>query len=173
MRYFPNGKDFLFYPILISALLFFVPLLLFHSFQAAYNIPAALFPTWQYPLHNRIELPAQNPKEKILVIGFRIAKKATDTKRTYFRVMAPETWKLNDLFYHFINEHNELANETNIEYADNEYEPYEWLFYKQTKWYQSQKILNPEFSIRENGIKENTVVICERISNAVPVSNTI
>lgn len=57
LQYFFKDRNFLFYPIVVSTILFFVPLLVFHSFQAAYNIPAARFPTWQYPLHKPVELP--------------------------------------------------------------------------------------------------------------------
>lgn len=167
LQYFLKDKQFLFYPVLMSSLLFFVPLLVFHSFQAAYNIPAARFPTWEYPLHKSIELPEEDPKERIVVIGFEIAKKATDGRKTYFRAKAPETMKLGDLFYHFINDYNHLYSETTIEYADKGKEPQEWWFCRKPRWFQFQKIFNPDLSVRENGIKENTVIVCERLSNTV------
>lgn len=167
LQYFIKDKDFLFYPIVTSALLFFVPLLVLHSYKAAYNIPGAVFPTWQYPLHKEILLPEESINEKVLVIGFEIAKKNSDEKKTYFRAKAPETMKLGDLFYHFINDYNDLHNEKVIEYTDNEVEPFEWWFRRKPKWYQFEKILNPELSVRENGITENTVVTCERIANSM------
>lgn len=174
LQYFFKDKDFLFYPVVMSALLFFVPLLVVHTFEAAYNIPAAVFPTWQYPLHKPIELPDENGSEKILVIGFEIAKKATDENKTYFRAKAPETMKLGDLFYHFINDYNALYSETTIQYTSSDYEPQEWWFYRKPKWHQLRKIFNPELSVRENGIKENTVIVCERLSTVVtnPKKNT-
>jgi hypothetical protein len=173
LQYFFKDRDFLFYPIVVSTLLFFVPVLVFHSFQAAYAIPPARFPTWQYPLHQPVEeLPENDRNEHILVIGFEVAKKARDNRKTYFRVRAPETWQLGNLFYHFINEHNDPHNQTTIEYTDTQYEPYEWWFYKKRKWYQAQKILNPAFSVRENGITENTIIVCERNEAAAPLSNT-
>lgn len=173
LRYFiEKDRDFLFYPIVMSTLLFFVPVLVFHSFQAAYAIPEAIFPTWQYPLDKPVELPHIQRNDRTLVIGFEVAKKATDSRKTFFRVKAPETWTLGELFYHFINEHNDPPNEATIEYTYQEYEPYEWWFYKKEKWYRLQKILNPEFTIRENGIKEDTVIICERSLSVAATSNT-
>ena len=68
---------------------------------------------------------------------------------------------LGDLFYHFINDYNEVQIETPIEYAIAE-EANEWTFRTKPKWYNSSKILNPDLSIKYNKIKENTVVICER-----------
>jgi hypothetical protein len=172
LQYFFKDKEFLFFPVVFSALLFFVPLLFYHSFEAAYDIPPARFPTWKYPVDKPAELLIAGDDERELIIGFEVAKKAGDDSKDYFRIRAPETWQLSTLFYHFINEYNNPDNKTIIEYTDKADDPYEWWFYKKQKWYQGGKILNPEFSIRESGIRENAVIICERLLNAPPVSNT-
>ena len=144
---------------------FFIPILVLHTFNAAFEIPQATFTTWSYPLSYQIDLPDENPAEKLYVIGFEIAKKNSDTKRAYFRAKAPESMKLGELYYFFINDYNELQSETPIEYATKDPEAYEWWFRIKRKWYQRQRILNPEITVRENRIKENTVIICERINN--------
>ena len=176
LQYFlKKDNNFLFYPVLLSALLFFVPLLVFHSFQAAYEIPATTFPVWTYPLHKPIELPDPEdmPNERIVVIGFEIAKREADGRKTYFRAKGPESMKLGEFFYHFMNEYNENYSQTPIEYLNRGYEPHEWWFARKPRWFQLQKIYNPELSIRENGIKENTVIICERIYHPATVSATL
>jgi hypothetical protein len=73
--------------------------------------------------------------------------------------------KLGELYYHFLNDYNDLHNENTIEYAENGHDAHEWWFRRKPKWYQAHRILDPNLSIRENGIKENTVVICERMNN--------
>ena len=167
LQYFlVQDKDFLFYPLMMSTLAFFIPVLVMHTFQAAYEIPPPVYSTWEYPVNQTIDLPAENPREKIFVIGFEISKKITDTKRTYFRAKAPENMQLGELYYFFINDYNELQSETPIEFADKQYEPYEWWFRKKTKWYQAIHILDPALSVKDNGIKENTVIICERIKKS-------
>lgn len=164
LQYFiVEKKSFLFYPVLMSTIAFFIPFLFLQTFEAAYAIPSALFKTWQYPVHQSIHLPEESPNEKILVIGFEIAKKTTDGKKTYFRAKAPEGMKLGDLYYHFMNDYNELQSETTIQYADDGYDPHQWWFRRKPKWYQAQRILDPDLSVRENKIKENTVIVCERI----------
>ena len=52
-----------------------------------------------------------------------------------------------------------------IKYADDEVIAHEWWFRVKPKWYQFQRILDPELSVRENKVKENTIIICERIEN--------
>ncbi|MEO6328780.1 MAG: TssN family type VI secretion system protein [Ginsengibacter sp.] len=165
LQYFLKDKSFLFYPMLMSMLAFFIPLSVLNTFEAAYSIPAAEFNIWQYPLNDPIELPDEKAGEKVLVIAFEIAKKKADMVKTNFRAKGPETMKLGDLYYHFINDYNDVQSETPIRYADDDLTTHEWWFRVKPKWYQLERILDPELSIRENRIKENTIIICERIEN--------
>jgi hypothetical protein len=163
LQYFLKDKNFLFFPMMTSVLGFFVPTLLVHTFNAAYSIPQPLFQSWQYPISQPIDLPDDNPNEKLLVIGFEIAKKLSDTRKTYFRAKAPEGIKLGELYYHFINDYNELHSETPIAFMNDFSEAYYWLFCTKAKWYQRSRVLNPNVTIRENKIKENTVIVCDRL----------
>jgi hypothetical protein len=164
LQYFLKDKNFLFYPVLMSTLLFFVPLLVFHAYEAAFTIPATVFPAWEFPLHRSIELPEAESSERVVVIGFEIPKKNADSRKTYFRAKGPETMKLGEFFYHFVNEYNDHYSETSIECTDHSDEPSEWWFCRKPKWYQTQRVYHPDRSVRENGIKENTVIVCERTS---------
>jgi hypothetical protein len=162
LQYFLKDKSFMFYPVLLSMLFFFIPLLMYHTFQAAYEIPSPVYSTWEYPLNQTIEVPDEKENEQIYVIGFEITKRSVDIERTYFRAKAPADMNLGELFYHFINDYNELQSETPIEYIAKNKEPHTWYFRTRPKWYNFSNILDPFKTVRENRIKENTVVICER-----------
>lgn len=161
LQYFFKDKGFLFYPVLLSTVFFFVPILVYHTFIAAYTIPRPVYVTWEYPL-SPIELPDEKENEELLVIGFEIAKKGGDMNRTYFRAKAPADMILGDLFYHFINDYNEVQSETPIDYLNKDRLAYNWFFRAKPRWYTFSSVLNPEKTVRENNIKENTVIICER-----------
>jgi len=163
LQYFLRDKDFMFYPMLLSALAFLIPLSVAHTFDAAYNIPAAAFSTWQYPAGRSLDPPEEKEGERLLVIGFEIAKKRTDGRKTYFRARAPENIPLGDLFYHFINDYNELQSETPIQFLDRPDEAQLWWYHRKPKWYQGHRVLDPAKTVGENGIVENTVIICERL----------
>ncbi|MBK8683783.1 MAG: hypothetical protein KBF25_03130 [Chitinophagaceae bacterium] len=165
LQYFILDQSFLFYPVLLVMLAMFIPLLFVHTFDLAAQIPPSEYPVWIYP-NQRIEVPEDNPNERLLVIGFMIGKKNTETKKTYFRAKTPENIKLGELFYHFINDYNDLQSETPIEYLDAYQEPVEWWFRRKPKWYQFQRILDPALTMQQNGVRENTVIICERILSA-------
>ena len=49
LQYFiQKDREYLFYPVLLSTITFFIPFLFMQAFQAAYKIPTAIFKTWQY-----------------------------------------------------------------------------------------------------------------------------
>ena len=163
LQYFLKDKSFLFYPMLLSMLTFFIPILVLYTFEAAYKIPLPVFTTWNYPINQPIDLPDERPNEKLVVIAFEIAKKTSEPIKTNFRAKGPEAMHLGDLYYHFLNDYNELHSETPIEFIDTYNSPQEWWFRIKPKWYQRNKILDPDLSVRDNKIKEDTIIICERI----------
>ena len=163
LQYFLKDKNFLFYPMLLSMLCFFIPVLFVYTFEAAYKIPLPVFTTWHYPVNQPIDLPDEKPNEKLVVIAFEIAKQSSEPLKTNFRAKGPEAMQLGDLYYHFLNDYNELHSETPVEFTDDYHNAQEWWFRTKPKWYQRNRILDPHLSVRDNQIKENTIIICERI----------
>jgi hypothetical protein len=163
--YYLWSREFMFYPMLLSALFFMVPILFLRMFTEAAGIPAAQFDTWKYPVNSPIEPPDDNGNERLVVMGFEIAKNLDDKQKTFFRARAPEEIGLGELFYHFINDYNELQSETPIQYINKQHDVVEWWFRLKKKWYQREQILDPGLTVKENKVTENTVIICERITN--------
>ncbi|MBZ4188377.1 TssN family type VI secretion system protein [Niabella beijingensis] len=161
LQYFLKDRNFMYFPMLLCMLFFFIPVLVLHTFDAAINIPRPDYPAWQYP-EQTLELPDEKEGEHLYVIWFEIAKKLTDTQRTFFRGKAPEDMLLGDLFYHFINEYNEDHSETPIEYKNDE-KTSEWQFRTRSRWYNFSKVLDAASPVARNPIKENTIIICERV----------
>lgn len=165
LQYFlVKDQDFLFYPVLMSGLAFFLPLLIINTFEAAWDIPAPDFNTFIYPDR---PIPYVKPRkdEVELLIAFEIAKKTSDRKKKSFRIRGFENMVLGDLFYHFVNVHNEeLENvEETIEVMDDNKRPQRWWFYRKTKWWERPFVFDPELDLYKNLVKENTIIICERL----------
>jgi hypothetical protein len=164
MTYFIGNKNFMYYPILCAALFFFIPIVLWHAFINATNIPLPIYPYWTYPILEPIELPDEIAGEKILVIGFELSKNNNDAQKSYFRSKAPEDMLLGDLFYHFINDYNDAQSDKPIVYHDNLTGIVDsWLMSLKGSKFKSNRILNSNKSLKENRIKEDDVIICERI----------
>lgn len=161
-----DNKTYPFYPMVLSTLAFFVPMLVLKTFEAAYAIPAAMHNTWVYPLHEEIEYPEEND-EKLLVVHYQIAKKASDLSKVAFIGKAPPGMKFGEAYYHFLNDYNDSQQEPAIQFSNSDFEPHEWWFYKEVKWYQRQHVLDPGLSVRENGIRQNSVIVCERMQHFI------
>jgi hypothetical protein len=165
LQYFVADKSFLFYPTLISTFAFFIPLLFMYTFEAAWAIPAATFKTWQYPLDaSNLEMRNEQSGEKLLAVFFELTNSPGDKGRNKFTATAPEHMTLGELYYHLINHYNEVRSETPIIFEDKTHEAYHWWFRRKRKWYQLNRVLDPESSFRDNRIKESTIIVCERIS---------
>jgi hypothetical protein len=162
LEYFFQSPDFLFYPVLISALAFFFPLFVISTFDAAWAIPASKFNRWMYP-NAPVPFPKSKKNEREFLIAFELAKKPSDKVKTNFRARGPESMLLGDLFYHFINDYNSDQGETSIEYAGDDNDPHEWWFRRKRKWFQRHRILDPELDLFKNNVKENMIIICERL----------
>ncbi|WP_346237421.1 TssN family type VI secretion system protein [Niabella insulamsoli] len=160
LQYFLKDKNFMFFPMLLSGLFFFIPILFLHTFDAAYSIPEPKYISWRYP-EQTIDLPDEQEHEKLYVIGFVIAK-TPEASKTYFRAKAPEYMLLGDLYYHFINDYNEQFSETPIVHHAPDSEAYGWLFRTKPRWYQFSRRLDPSLTVSHNKIKENTIIVCER-----------
>lgn len=160
--FFLLNRAFIFYPLMLSVLAFFIPMLFYLAYFSVMQIPLPVYRTWVYPSQT-LDPPEDNYNDRLLVIGFLLTKRLNDKKNTFFRAKAPEGISLGELFYHFMNDYNELQSETPIHFIDNSGQPLEWWFRKKRKWFQSDKILDPTISVRENNINENTVIVCEHL----------
>jgi hypothetical protein len=160
--FFRDDESFRYFPVLLSGGVFLLVILVMHTFQAALNIPAPVYTFWRYP-SRPIDPPEPKEQEQLLVIGFELAKQSQDIKRTYFRARALADIKLGEMYYHFLEDYNELQSETPIQYREPNNQPQEWWFYVKEKWFLPARILDPMQDMKENRIKENTIIICERI----------
>lgn len=159
-------KDFLFFPIAGALLLFLVPILIYKTYGMLQQVPMPIYPYWEYSIDNAIQLTDESDQDEVLVLAFHLIKTTAPTDSyTTFRTKAPVDMVLGDLFYHFINEYNEVQSETPISYSDEHLQAYKWYFYKQGKGVRFSRVLEPKLSIAQNKLKEDDVIVCDRILN--------
>ena len=161
LYYFTSDK-FLFFPMLCSMLFFLVPLLLYHAYLNLIYIPAPVYEYWEYPLLNPITLDDDDDNSPLLEVGFKLKKKESE-KESVFRTKAPQDMILGDLLYHFINEYNEVQSETPIQFVDENHQPEKWYFRTAGKGLRSSRVLNPHQTIKQNKLREDDIIICDRI----------
>ncbi len=148
---------------LASAFAFVIPLLVYKLYEFALLIPVPVFKQWLYPLDESIKDPSASELENPLVISFEFQKKQHEDDITNFRVKAPESMEFGKLFYFFINDYNERHPESKIEFVDETQEPQGWIFYFKPNWWSSLKHINFLKTVSGNNIKEDNVIICQRV----------
>ncbi len=153
-----------FYFILLSAVTwFFVPFLFSQMLYTYFSIPERTFKEWIYPFNQDIEDPSDRDLASPLVISFNFQKRYDDQEITIFRAKAPKNMQFGRLFYYFINDYNERNPEGMIELASKDDVAFRWVFYHKPKWFSAKKYADPDETIGDNHIKENTVIVCQRV----------
>lgn len=152
------------YYLMLSAITwFFIPYFFVQAVSKYISIPEMNFKRWFYPLNQEIAPPTDPEMAEPVVISFEFQKRNKDTEKTTFRAKAPLSMQLGKLFTYFINDYNERHPDTPIEITFEENNPYGWIFYNKPIWYRKLKYLDYERTIKDNQIKENSVVVCQRV----------
>lgn len=152
------------YLALATSLFFVIPFLLIKTYESAIGIPEKEVKRWFYPLQSPPEEPDERMLEKPLVIAFLMPKQPDDHQFTNFRAKAPAAMVMGDLFYFFMEDYNARNGGQPIEYADKYGRAHGWVFYFKPRWYllYHKRYVDPDLTIAENRVKENSVIVCER-----------
>lgn len=155
------------YVFATSTIFFLIPTMVYKLYELASRIPVPIFKTWKYPLGQDIKDPTAEELAQPVIISFEFRKKLNDPEITNFRVKAPKPMKFSKLFYFFILDYNERHPESKIEFVDTKNQiSFDWMFHLKPNMFGSIKHLDFDKTIAGNKIKENTVVICKRVSEA-------
>ena len=154
------------YVMLAAFVWFFVPFFIVQALHRYLLIPAPIFRKWYYPVGKEINDPLDSELVSLLVISFTFYKKMNDTEITTFRAKAPAHMVFGRLFYYFINDYNERHKEGPIEFLDSGSLPSGWVFHHKPNWLGLKRYIDPDQTITDNNIKENSVIICHRIKDS-------
>jgi hypothetical protein len=140
-----------------------VPFLLFQSISFYFGIPDSEYKKWYYPFGKEINDPTEHEMESPLVIAFMFQKRFDNYELTTFRAMAPRQMKFGKLFYHFIVDYNAKYNDSKIEYIYDRSKSYGWIFYMKQGWLARKVYIDPDKTVAENQIEEDSVIIAQRV----------
>jgi hypothetical protein len=130
------------------------------------SIPKRNLKNWLYPLNETIPPPTDPEMANPVIISFVFQKRNSDPEKTVFRAKAPLAMQMGRLFYYFINDYNERHPGTPIEIASEENKPYGWVYHFKRRWSLKTKYLDPDATISENQVRENSVIVCRRVNES-------
>lgn len=149
-----------------SSIFFLIPFMVLKCFDMMVAIPGEVYPKWYYPVGmGEIEIPDELLDDSsIVIVEFRMRKNSDDhAEIIHSRSKLPLKMELGKFFPVFLDQYNDRNPGNQIQFIDEKKEPHAWNFYIEPKWWQFRKYINPETTIRENGIKENFIIIAERV----------
>ena len=158
-------KDYPEYSILYvtSLLIFIVPIFVIATFEKAMNLQPKKYKLWFYSDSIKAPDPDLIDFSNSYLLSFEFPKKYNDTVISNFKFKAPIDMQFGELFYNYLLEYNDTHRESIIEYQDMMSKSYGWLFYVKAKyWWNSEKIIDPHLTIRQNKVLEHNVIIPKR-----------
>lgn len=141
------------------------PWLFLHLFNSAMDIPLAIYKKWEYPINKKYVRPEYEDLKNPYIITLEFMKSKDSEHVSRFRVRAPENMDFGMFFYHFINDYNQKHPEEVIQYGSNEDKLHSWIFYRRPRFIGMWKQVNTEQTVFRNSIKENNVILCQRLTD--------
>jgi hypothetical protein len=102
-----------------------------------------------------------------MTLKIKVPVKASDRKKKVFASKAPLSMKLGEFFDHFIIIQNNKWRHK-IEVSENEEQDFGWQFYEENLGGLMRRRLDPEMSLVENGVKENSTIVALRVYKPAP-----
>lgn len=146
-----------------SLLLYFIPYLMKSTFNAYWDVPALEYKLWYYPVGMDIPNPMDfdlSDHMKIISLEFEPMPGAVPLN---IKIKAPERMELGHYFMSFMEQYNLRNPEKEIQIYDGNGSLYGWIFYLKQPWYKSSVIFDAEMTINDNGIRENQIIVAERV----------
>lgn len=143
-------------------IVFIIPTGVYTVFEYMMEIPPREYVTWKIPQGENPfpEIEAVEMKD-LLLITLLIQRHEDSKGFMTIRSKGPVRIDFGPLFYNTITGYNTQYPESKID-LDRNGENYNWVFFLQTKWYESTKYVDADYTLGMNGITENSVIICKR-----------
>ncbi len=148
----------------MSILMFLIPFLFLKTFEMLLRIPPEIHKVWFYPLGEEEPDFDEIDLNKIYLVELEFTKSINDTEIKNYKVKAPLDLKFGDWYRSFLDNYNYKFDQDPIQFMDDQQNPFGWSFTNKPKnWWQSPNFIDPDLTIKQNKITENTVIVAKRV----------
>lgn len=152
--------------MMYSLIAFFVPFLVYKTFEFLIAIPAEEYEKWYYPLDisfDDVDEDKDFDERQTVVLKLNVVgQRPGETNLVHTAMVAPQRWEFGRWYAFLLVTRNEAKPGEKIEYTDEFGQPHGWYFYVKGKWYQSMKLIDPKLTVSENELTGKELIICER-----------
>lgn len=142
-----------------------IPYFFHESFRAWLRIPAKEYKLWYYHTTGSGPDLARMDLSNFMVVHFWMSRRYGESLYHDFSSKAPYDMHFGDLFQIFLTDYNVLKPDQAIQYLDNQARPYGWVFYAKQRWWKRRRYFNPDYSFRDNFIKQGDIIVARRIAS--------
>jgi hypothetical protein len=151
---------------LYSSCAFLLPSIIFHSWLIFEN-----FPEKQYKVWNNFE-NVSNTGVTIYLnsisVNIKFTRKYFDINEEVFAATLPMHQPFGKLFNRFLVNLNE---EEPVEFLDEKQTFYGWIFFAESIGGYGKRYIDPDLSLEENKIKENSTIVAKRVKRRIELEN--
>jgi hypothetical protein len=141
---------------------FLAPAFIVTAFDHFTEIPVRVFKEWNFPPPGTLSDPNDSEMADPIIINFEI-RKGIDDNLTVFKAKAPKGLQLGRLFYYFVMDYNSRYPDNPVVLNESESSYFKWSFMITRSIFSGKAFPDPDLTISDNKIKENSTITCERI----------
>lgn len=146
-----------------SLLIFFIPSLFQRSYRALLQVPFEIYKVWEYP-GDKDEIDFDGfDFDRLLVLDVEFSRCPDAESRLRVKAKAPSDISFGDWFRKFIDDYNYKFPGSTIEYIRPDGRMHSWVFYCKKSFLHRRRMLDPERTIAENGIRERLKITSKRV----------
>lgn len=149
--------------ILTTTFWLLVPFFFVEAVEKYLKTPGKIYKKWYFPVDKRIPDPKDSEFVSMIIVRFRLKKKESDPEPVEITAKAPQKMQFSRLYYFCIKDYNERNPQEAIEFLQSDGEPSAWVFNHQSGNIMSNVYIDPDLSVENNRLQENSIINCTRI----------
>ena len=141
-----------------------LPYFFAESYRSWRRIPHRQYKLWHYrpgiigPDLARMDL------NNFMVVHLWMSRRVGERLYHDFSSKAPYEMHFSDLFQIFLTDYNALKPDQAIQYLDEQGQPFGWVFYPKPRWWKPRRYIDPDYSFRDNFLKQGDIIVARRIT---------
>jgi hypothetical protein len=145
--------------------IFVIPLSFYYCYVQMLSIPPIIYATWQPNLGTKPVEFERIVFNSLIILNLEVSDNVEDGKRSRIQAKAPDSGvSFGNWFYRVTDDYNYKHPNATIKLEDNKGDVYSWIFYTKKSIFHLRKFIDFDKTIAENGITENNIIICKRVT---------
>ncbi len=149
-----------------STFSFVLPLFFNWTFKSLVDIPSGIYKVWKYNPHVADYDYTSDTVEKIILLELILSRNPENPDVIKVKAKAPIGLIFGNWFQLFLNDYNAKYLDNPIVYDGGGNEQNGWMFYEKKHYFLDKKYIDPQITIQENKLNDQTIINCKRVSES-------